>query len=191
MGERLRLELAIERWPLSRPFRISGFTFEHSEVVVATLSDGRARGRGEASGVYYHGDTPAGIVETLEAHRDLIESGVTRDALREAMPPCGARNAIDCALWELEAARSGKPVWRIALGAAPRPLLTTCTVGADTPEVMAEGARANVGSAGDQAEADRRRARTPRASPPCAKRGRTSGSPSTPTRVFRWRPCAT
>ena len=146
MGERLRLELAVERWPYSRPFRISGFTFEHSEVVVATLSDGAARGRGEASGVYYRGDTPDGIVRTLEAHRDLIEAGVTRDGLRQALPACGARNAIDCALWELEAARAGKPVWRIALGSAPRPLLTTCTVGADTPEVMAEGARAYVGA---------------------------------------------
>jgi L-alanine-DL-glutamate epimerase-like enolase superfamily enzyme len=146
MSERLRLELAIERWPLTRPFRISGFTFEHSEVVVATLSDSAARGRGEASGVYYRGDTAAGIVHMLEAHRDLIEGGVTREALREAMPPSGARNAIDCALWELEAARVGKPVWRIALDSAPRPLLTTGTVGADTPEAMAEGALAYVGA---------------------------------------------
>jgi L-alanine-DL-glutamate epimerase-like enolase superfamily enzyme len=146
MSERLKLDLAIERWPLLRPFRISGFTFEHSEVVVATVSDGAARGRGEASGVYYQGDTPQSIVETIEANRALIEDSVTREGLLRAMPPCGARNAIDCALWELEAARAGRPVWRSALDAAPRPLLTTCTVGADTPEAMAEGARAFAGA---------------------------------------------
>ncbi|HLK23619.1 MAG TPA: dipeptide epimerase [Caulobacteraceae bacterium] len=146
MGERLNLEATIDRWPLKTPFRISGFTFEHSDVVTVTVSDGRRRGRGEGAGVYYRGDTAKSVLAEVEAARELVEGGVTREALREAMPAGGGRNAIDCALWELEAARAGEPVWRLALDAPPRPLLTTCTVGADTPEAMAAGARAFAGA---------------------------------------------
>src|ERR1700694_431810 len=114
MDQPLKLDVAVERWPLKTPFRISGFTFEHSEVALVTLSDGVNRGRGEASGVYYLGDTAPRIAEEIEHHRRLVETGVTREALREALPASGARNALDCALWELEAARAGTPVWRTA-----------------------------------------------------------------------------
>src|SRR6185312_13269758 len=140
MAERLSLDVAIERWPLKSPFRITGFTFEHAEIVVVTLSDGAHRGRGEASGAYYKGETPESMCAAIERERLFVEGRPTREALRAHMPACGARNAIDCALWELEAARAGKPAWTFAQDAPPKPLLTTYTIGADAPEAMAAGA---------------------------------------------------
>ena len=137
---RLRLEATIERWPLKIPFHITGFTFRHSDVVTVTVSDGTHSGRGEGSGVFYRGDTAESVLAEVEAARELVESGASRDELRQELPPGGGRNAIDCALWELEAGRAGRPVWRSVLDEAPRPLVTTCTIGADTPAAMAEGA---------------------------------------------------
>ncbi len=126
---------------LKAPFRISGYTFHESPVTLAILRDGAFEGRGEAAGVYYLSDTPDKMLLTIETHRDAIESGLTRAELRALLPPGGARNALDCALWELEAGRAGVPVWRLAGVETPRPLLTTFTVSADTPDAMAEGAR--------------------------------------------------
>ena len=136
----LKLEVAVEQLPLSSPFRISGYTFEALDVVVVTLDDGRHRGRGEAEGVYYLGDHAPQMVASLEAHRGAIERGIDRAALQRLMPPGGARNAVDCALWELEARRTGVAVWELAGLPRPKPLLTTFTIGAEEPEVMAERA---------------------------------------------------
>jgi L-alanine-DL-glutamate epimerase-like enolase superfamily enzyme len=137
----LTLTVAAETLPLAAPFRISGFVFEEQEVVVATLDDGSHRGRGEASGVYYLGDTAQTMVAAIEAKRGAIEAGIDRAALQRLFPPGGARNAIDCALWELDAHRAGKAVWELAGLAAPKPLITTFTLGADDPEAMVAGAR--------------------------------------------------
>ncbi|HEY1752005.1 MAG TPA: dipeptide epimerase [Caulobacteraceae bacterium] len=146
MSKRLTLDVAIERWPLKKPFRITGYVFDHAEVVVATVNDGAHSGRGEASGVYYRGDTPESMAAAIEAARGTIEAGLTREELRAQLPAGGPRNALDCALWELEAAQAGRPAWRLESEAAPHRLLTTYTVGADTPEVMAQGARDYVGA---------------------------------------------
>ena len=138
---RIALEVASETLSLKVPFRISGHVFETSDVVVVTLRDGELDGRGEGGGVYYLGDDVAHMLAAIEKARAAIEAGVTRDALRKLMPPGGGRNAVDCALWELEAARTGKPVWDLAGQAPPSPLRTTFTLGADTPEVMASAAQ--------------------------------------------------
>lgn len=135
------LDYRVETHRLAAPFRISGYVFEASELVVVELDDGRHRGRGEASGVYYLGDEAPQIVEQLEQNRAAIEACGSREELRQSLPPGGARNAVDCALWELEANRSGIPAYRLAGIDAPRPLVTTFTLGADEPEVMAKGAR--------------------------------------------------
>lgn len=137
----LSLDLAIEALPLSKPFRISGHVFTDTPVVIVTLSDGEHEGRGEASGVYYLGDDVPAMAAAIEGVRGAVEAGVTREQLQALLPAGGARNAIDCALWELEARRSGVPVWDLAGLAEPRPLRTTFTLGADDPDVMAEGAR--------------------------------------------------
>ncbi len=137
----LTLRIDVEKLRLAAPFHISGFVFEEQDVVVATLDDGVHRGRGEASGVYYFNDTAQSMVSALEARRAEIEAGIDRAGVQRLLPPGGARNALDCALWELDARRSGTPVWKLAGVPAPRPLITTFTLGADSPEAMALGAR--------------------------------------------------
>ena len=138
---RFRLGVALEKLAFSAPFRIAGFTFEHQDAVVVTLEDGTHRGCGEASGVFFLGERVAQMAAQIEAQRGAIERGIDRDSVQHLLPPGGARNALDCALWDLEARRTGKPVWALAGLPAPKPLLTTFTLGAEAPEVMAAGAR--------------------------------------------------
>ncbi|MFL9842268.1 dipeptide epimerase [Sphingomonas sp. ST-64] len=137
----MKLTVARESLPLKAPFRISGHVFETSDIIVVTLEDGGARGRGEAAGVYYLGDDVDHMLAAIETARGAIEAGIDRAALRELMPAGGARNAVDAALWELEADRAGVPVWQIAGIDAPHPVITTFTLGADDPAAMAEAAR--------------------------------------------------
>lgn len=138
---KLSLGVEVQTLRLAQPFRISGYVFESSDVVVVTLSDGEWCGRGEGGGVYYLGDDVPHMLADIEAARPAIEAGLTRDELRTIMPAGGGRNAVDCALWELEAAKACKPVWQLAGLSEVKPLRTTFTLGADAPEVMAEGAR--------------------------------------------------
>ena len=138
---RLTMHVATETLRLAKPFRISGYVFETSDVIVVTLDDGRHQGRGEGGGVFYLGDDVPHMLTALERARAAIEAGPGREELRSILPPGGARNAVDCALWELEAAHAGQPVWALAGQAAPKPLRTTFTLGADDPAVMAQGAR--------------------------------------------------
>lgn len=142
----VELQLHNEPLPLSAPFRISGHVFEAMPATVVTLRDGPHIGRGEAAGVYYNNDHPETMLATLEALRPRIEAGLDRDTLRSLLPPGGARNALDCALWELESQRAGLPVWKLAGLPSVSPLLTTFTVGADAPEVMADRAAAYAGA---------------------------------------------
>jgi L-Ala-D/L-Glu epimerase len=137
----LRLTVAVERLQFSAPFRIAGFVFEHQDAVVVTLDDGVHLGRGEACGVFYLAEGVEQMLAAIEARRREIESGIDRRALQRLLPPGGARNALDCALWELDSRHAGKPVWQLAGLERPKPLVTTFTLGADTPAVMAEGAR--------------------------------------------------
>jgi L-alanine-DL-glutamate epimerase-like enolase superfamily enzyme len=80
-------------------------------------------------------------VAAIESRRREIEAGIGRASLQRLLPPGGARNAVDCALWELDARRAGKRVWQLAGLERPKPLLTTFTLGAEPPSVMAAGAR--------------------------------------------------
>lgn len=137
----LKLTVEKARLEFSAPFRISGFTFDGQDAVVVTVDDGTHRGRGEAAGVYYLNDNCEHIIATLEAKRPAIEAGIDREELQSLLPAGGARNALDCALWELDAQRTGRAVWALAGLPPPKPLLTTFTLGAESPEHMAEGAR--------------------------------------------------
>lgn len=138
---RLHIGVAAVQLRMKKPFRISGYLFDHFQTLQITLRDGQHQGRGEAGGVYYLGDDINHMLAAVAAAQAAIESGISREELRQAMPAGGARNAIDCALWDLEAARQGLPVWRLAGRPEPKPLRTTFTLGADTPEVMAQDAR--------------------------------------------------
>jgi L-Ala-D/L-Glu epimerase len=139
----MKLTTRIERWPLAAPFRITGRTFEHIDVLLVQLSDGAFTGRGEAAGVYYRDESPECMAAQIEAVRSRLEALADGEQMLHVLPAGGARNAVDCALWELRAQRSGCPVWELAGLDAPRPLLTTWTIGADAPQAMASGARRN------------------------------------------------
>lgn len=137
----VKLTVNEERWPMKEAFRITGYTFTHCEVIVVELTQEGVCGRGEASGVYYHGEQPARLMAQIEKVRPAVEAGLSREELRRLLPPGGARCALDCALWDLEAKMSGVPAYRAAGLEALRPLPTTYTVSAASPGRMAEVAR--------------------------------------------------
>ena len=127
----------IEQWPLIEPFHISGYSWECLDVLVVTLEKDGVAGRGEAAGVYYKDDKPAAMLKRLQAMKPVIEAGISRQSVQTLLPPGGARNAVDCALWDLEARITGRPAWQMAGLDQPRPITTTFTCGAESPEKMA------------------------------------------------------
>jgi L-alanine-DL-glutamate epimerase-like enolase superfamily enzyme len=139
--ESLSLHAEVERWPLAAPFRITGYVFEAIDVLLVRLESQGHVGRGEAAGIYYKNDRPASMLQTVESVRAAIERGITRETLQELLPAGGARNAVDCALWDLESKISGQPAWQLAALERPRALVTTFGCGADTPQSMAATAR--------------------------------------------------
>jgi len=138
----LTLDLRVEHFPFNQPFRISGHVFTETALLVAEISDGEHVGRGEGAGVYYLGDDIDHMVTEAEGVRAAVESGATREELQHLLAPGGARNALDCAYWDLEAKQAGKPAWELAGLDAPRALRSTLTLGADRPEIMAKAAMA-------------------------------------------------
>lgn len=138
----LTLRAKIEHWPLVTPFRITGHTWEQLDVLLVSLESNGCVGWGEAAGVYYRNDTPASMIKQVVERRAQIEVGLSRDALQTLLPQGGARNALDCALWDLESKLTGIPAWRTAGLTQPQPLLSTFTCGADTPAKMAAAAKA-------------------------------------------------
>ncbi|MEK7266061.1 MAG: dipeptide epimerase [Pseudomonadota bacterium] len=137
---KIKLTVAVETLRLAEPFRISGYVFESQDVVVATLDDGKYVGRGEGGGIYYLGDTAPEMTAAIASVRTEIEAGADREVLQKLLRPCGGRNALDCAFWDLEAKRAGTPVWKLAGMPASKPLRTTFTIGADDPGMMASKA---------------------------------------------------
>ena len=139
---RLGLTLEQERWPYRRPFRVSRGAEEALDVIVVTLRDAAGnRGRGEAAGVDYDGETLASMSAQVEALRADLEAGLGRAALAAALPPGGARNALDCALWDLQAKQTGVPAWRRLGLTAPDRLACAYTIGIDPVAVVAAKAR--------------------------------------------------
>lgn len=133
----LKLNAHRRIFPLKSPFRITGFSFEVTDTVVVELYDGEFVGQGEGVGVYYLDETGASLLEQIESYRDDIERGMTRQELQSLMPPGGARNAVDCALWDLESHRLGKTIWELT-GISPNSVKTVMTIPIeDTPQKMA------------------------------------------------------
>ncbi|NGY04089.1 enolase C-terminal domain-like protein [Solimonas terrae] len=136
------LVLGVERWPCRQPFRISGQTWTDAEVVVCEIREAGISGRGEAAGVYYRGEDAASLCSQIEAIGTQIRDGVERQALLELLPSGGARNAVDCALWDLQARRTARSV-RDRLGIADAGVSTVFTIGLEsTPQAMADKAGA-------------------------------------------------
>jgi L-Ala-D/L-Glu epimerase len=136
----LSLNARIERWPIAGRFTIARGAKTEAVVVVAELADGPAVGRGECVPYARYGETADGVLAAIEAMREPLARGLDRAGLQGAMPPGAARNALDCALWDLEAKRSGTPVAALAGLAAPKPLTTAYTISLGTPAAMAKAA---------------------------------------------------
>jgi L-Ala-D/L-Glu epimerase len=139
--KKVTLCVAIETWSNAVPFHISGHTFTEIDLIVVKLSDGYHTGRGEATGVFFRNETALSMVLEVEAIRLDIEFGTTRHALRKLLGPGGARNALDCAMWELESKQACQTVQSLASISSIKTLLTTFTVGIDTPMKMATRAQ--------------------------------------------------
>lgn len=135
----MKLDVTKTRLELAEPFRISQTTYESAEIIQVTLREGVITARGEATGVDYLGETSDTMVTQIEAVRADIEAGIDRGQLQDLLDPGGARNAIDCAMWMLEARRAGISIWA-AVGIEPRPVISSFTLGVDTPERMAAAA---------------------------------------------------
>lgn len=131
-----------ERWPLASAFVIARGAKSEAHVLVVELADAGAVGRGEAVPYARYGQTMAGEIARVEAVRPALEAGASREELQALLPPGAARNALDCALWDLEAKRSGVPAWIAAGRARLDPVKTCYTISLGTPEAMAEAARA-------------------------------------------------
>jgi L-Ala-D/L-Glu epimerase / N-acetyl-D-glutamate racemase len=133
------LSVRIERWPLERAFTISRGAKTEAVVVIAELEDGH-RGRGEAVPYARYGETPEGVVATIEAMRPALRRGLDRTALQAVLPAGAARNALDCAFWDFEAKRTGRRAYQLATLPPPKPLVTAYTISLADPEAMAQAA---------------------------------------------------
>jgi len=134
------LSVRVERWPIAGAFTISRGAKTEAAVVVAELSDGVHRGRGECVPYARYGEAVEGVAAAIEALGQAIAQGFDRTQLQSAMPPGAARNALDCAFWDLEAKRAGAPVHVLAALPAPKPLTTAYTISLGTPDAMAQAA---------------------------------------------------
>lgn len=133
------MDIHLKRWPLRKPFKISRDVHTHADTLECEIRDGEHVGRGEAAGVSYAGETTATMCEQLEAVADQITGGLSLEAAQHLLPPGGARNALDCALWDLEAKRRGKTIWEL-IGWQPQPVTTVYTVGIAEPDEMQKDA---------------------------------------------------
>ncbi len=137
----IRLTAREERWPIAGAFVISRGSKTEARVIVVELDDGRHVGRGEATPYPRYGETVEGCLTEIETTRDAIETGIDRLALEALLPPGAARNALDCALWDLEAKRAGVRAWTLLGRERLDPVKTCYTLSLAPPEEMAEAAR--------------------------------------------------
>lgn len=129
------LEVAVRRFRLAQAFTIARGTRTQAEVVEVTISDGPVRGMGECVPYRRYGESLESVAAQIESVRPALE-GLDRARLQDILPAGAARNALDCALWDLEAKRAGRPAWELAGLAEPGPVITAYTLSLDTPEAM-------------------------------------------------------
>jgi L-alanine-DL-glutamate epimerase-like enolase superfamily enzyme len=138
----LTIKVRPEQWPIRGVFRISRGARTVSEPVVVEITDGTHTGRGECLPYPRYGESVDGVVQQIEEISSTVAREIGREALLEQLPPGAARNALDCALWDLEAKRANTPAWRLAGVPEPSSLTTAYTISLADPDVMAESARA-------------------------------------------------
>jgi L-alanine-DL-glutamate epimerase-like enolase superfamily enzyme len=135
-----------DRFALSRPFRISRGVKTQADVITVTLGDGAVEGRGEGVPYARYGESIESGLAQIEAARAAIEEGADREDLLALLPPGAARNAIDCAMWDLEARGGGTTVAAMIGAAEPGTLASALTIGIDTPEAMGVAAAVVAGA---------------------------------------------
>ncbi|WP_420243438.1 N-acetyl-D-Glu racemase DgcA [Roseiterribacter gracilis] len=138
----MQLAVQIERFPLRQVFRIARGAKTEAPVVVAELTQNGVRGRGECGPNARYGETVESVAATIESVRGAVEAGLDRTGLQALLKPGAARNALDCAFWDLEAKQAGKPAWQLAGLATPKPVHTVLTISLDDPDKMEAAARA-------------------------------------------------
>jgi L-alanine-DL-glutamate epimerase-like enolase superfamily enzyme len=138
-----RLTVTRRAWPLARPLTTAHGVQITVEAVVAEISDVESRGRGEGVPLQRYGESIDSVVATLEAMKGAVFSGLDRDTLQSALPPGAARNALDCAFWDMDAKRAYRSVAELAGLGAVAPVVTACTLAFDAPDKMAEMAAAH------------------------------------------------
>ena len=138
-----RLTVNRRAWPLARPLMTAHGVKTAVDVVVAEISDVESRGRGEGVPLERYGESIDSVVAALEAMKGAVFSGLDRDTLQGALPPGAARNALDCAFWDMDAKRAYRSVAELAGLGAMTPVVTAFTLDFDTPDKMAEQAAAN------------------------------------------------
>jgi L-alanine-DL-glutamate epimerase-like enolase superfamily enzyme len=127
----------IERWPIAGSFTISRGAKTEAVVVVAEISQGGHTGRGECVPYARYGETPEAALAAILAVQERLLGGIDRQTLQTVMAASAARNAVDCALLDLEAKRSARRVWELLGRPAPRPCTTAFTISLGTPDAMA------------------------------------------------------
>lgn len=135
-----KLTQSVERFPLARAFVISRGARTEAVTVVADIAQGGHRGRGECTPYARYGETPDSVAALIESVRPEIEAGADREALQRLLPPGAARNALDCALWDLDAKRLGMRAFAMAGLHALRPAVTCYTISVGDPQTMARHA---------------------------------------------------
>lgn len=134
----LSVELVAERFEIAGGFKISRETRTHAQVVMVTVSDGTSTGHGECVPYPRYGESLESVQTQVEEIAPLLKEGLSRAALLKTMPAGAARNAVDCALWDFEAKRSGRSAATIAGLGTLKPVTTAFTISVDTPDIMAE-----------------------------------------------------
>jgi L-alanine-DL-glutamate epimerase-like enolase superfamily enzyme len=136
----MELSVRIERWPIAGAFTISRGSKTEAVVVVVELDDGTHRGRGESVPYARYGETPGGIVAKIESMRPALKRGLDRTALQTALPAGAARNALDCAYWDVNAKQLGRRAHDLAGLGEPSPRTTAYTISLASPDDMAAAA---------------------------------------------------
>jgi L-Ala-D/L-Glu epimerase / N-acetyl-D-glutamate racemase len=143
----LALTVRTERWPVAGTFAIARGSRSEAVVVVVELADGTHTGRGECVPYRRYGETVEKVTAAIEEQRGALGEGLDRAALQTIKLPGAARNALDCAFWDLEAKRAGRPVHALAGLPPPRPVTTALTISLGTPDAMAQAAAKSAGRA--------------------------------------------
>ena len=134
----ISLNVRIERWPIAGSFTISRGAKTEAVVVVAAVGQGGLIGRGECVPYPRYDEKPEATLEAIQAMQEPLAGGMDRIALQARMPAGAARNALDCALADLEAKRAGQRIWNLFGRPAPEPRTTAYTISLGPPEAMAE-----------------------------------------------------